>query len=169
MLLRRAPYTPASMDAATELREAVRRDDRARVAALLEAAPRLAEVGNRRGLSLVVDARVRGHLAVVARLAAARRTRGGPALDADELVALGDHAALEALVAAEPTAGLRPSADGFTPVHRAAYLGEARCVEVLLAAGADPRHPAGNASRLTAEGSAAAGRRTELAERLRSR
>jgi hypothetical protein len=157
------------MDAATELREAVRRDDRARVGALLEADPRLALVGNRRGLSLVVDARVRGHAAIVARLAAARRTKRAPAFNADELVALGEPVQLERLLRADPSAAHRPAADGFLPVHRAAFLGESACVDVLLEHGADPARPAGNASRLSAAGSALAGQREQLAARLAAR
>ena len=156
------------MDAATELREAVRRDDRARVVALLEADPSLAEAGNRRGLALVVDARVRGHAASVARLAVARRRRGAPPLSADELVALSEPVQLERLLQADPGAAHRPAADGFLPAHRAAYLGETACVDVLMEQGADPSHRARNASELTAAESAEAGRRKLLAARLRA-
>ncbi|MEZ6013588.1 MAG: hypothetical protein R3F49_00610 [Planctomycetota bacterium] len=157
------------MDRATELRDAVRRDDRARVSALLESAPELASVGNRRGLSLLVDARVRGHAAIVARLAAARRAAGDAPLNADELVALGEPVALERLLRADPAAVHRAAADGFLPVHRAAFLGETACVDVLLEQGADPARAAANASQLSAAGSADAGRRKLLAARLRAR
>jgi len=154
---------------AQELREAVRQDDRSRVAALLERTPALAEAGSHQGLSLAVDARLRGHLAIVARLSSARRRRGAPPLSADELIALGDNKRLAALLQRDRDALRRPAADGFLPSHRAAYLGESACLELLLDHGADARAVAANASALTAYDSAVAGHRSAVVARLTTR
>ena len=150
----------------TEFRAAVRHDDRARVAALLFEHPELAGATNRKGLSLLVEARLRGHSAVVARIAAVRRRPGSPPLTHDELVALGDHRALSDRLGSNGARGDERVADGFTPLHRAAHLGESEALDALLEAGADPRVRAGNASRLTPEQSAACGRDPGLASRL---
>lgn len=90
----------------------------------------------------------------------------GPELDLFEAAAAGDDARVAALLAADPTAGSAFSADGFTPLHLAAFFGHEAIVARLLAAGADPDALAKNPSRLRPIHSAAARRSEPIARAL---
>jgi hypothetical protein len=56
-----------------------------------------------------------------------------------DLAALGDGPGLRRALAADSNSAVARSADGFTALHFAAYLGGAAAVDVLLESGADPR------------------------------
>jgi ankyrin repeat protein len=64
---------------------------------------------------------------------------GAPGLDVFEAAAVGDAARLRSLLRADPSAARGFTADGWTPLHLAAFFGRDDAVDVLLAAGADLR------------------------------
>lgn len=66
------------------------------------------------------------------------------ALTLHESAALGDTEAMERTLSAEPESVSEQAADGFTPLHLAAFFGHPKAVTLLLAAGADADAPAGN-------------------------
>jgi ankyrin repeat protein len=118
---------------ADDLLAAIAAGDAERVRGLVAADPALAEARDAQGTSAVLLAHYHRQPAVRDALLAA-----GPALDVGELAAVGDAAALEARLAAAPAEAHARSADGFTPLHYAAFFGGAAAVRALLAAGADP-------------------------------
>jgi ankyrin repeat protein len=80
----------------------------------------------------------------------------GQHLNVFDAAALGDIARLRACIAADPTSVAAWSADGFTALHFAAYLGGGTAVRTLLAAGADASAVARNDMRVQPLHSAAA-------------
>ena len=74
----------------------------------------------------------RGHHAAVELL-----LKAGAALDIFAAAALGEMAALDAALAADPPAVNAFAYDGWTPLHLAAFFGRRAAAERLLAAGAD--------------------------------
>jgi ankyrin repeat protein len=113
--------------------EAVRAGDVEAVRALVERDPELAAARGEDGLSAVM-------VALYHRQAGARDAllAAGPPLDVFEAAALGRLDLLRDHLAADPAAAGARAADGFTPLHLAAFLGGADAVRLLLAAGADP-------------------------------
>jgi len=67
--------------------------------------------------------------------------KGGKAAPAPDFAAADedDVEALTAALAADPGALASRNADGWTPLHAAAYAGSVECVSALLAAGADAK------------------------------
>jgi ankyrin repeat protein len=80
----------------------------------------------------------------------------GAELNVFDVAALGDTDSLSPMLAADSSAASARSADGFTALHFAAFLGGANAVESLLAAGADPSAVADNEMRVQPLHSAAA-------------
>ena len=80
----------------------------------------------------------------------------GAELNVFDLAALGDTARLRQALAADPSLVHAWSADGFTALHFAAYLGGAEAVRVLIAADADVSAIAHNDMRVQPLHSAAA-------------
>jgi len=74
----------------------------------------------------------------------ARELASGAELDVFEAAALGDTGRLEALLASDSGLARAWSADGFTPLHYAAFFGSPDALRVLLGAGADLETPARN-------------------------
>jgi ankyrin repeat protein len=81
---------------------------------------------------------------------------GGAELNVFDLAALGDGAGLRRVLDEDPELAIARSADGFTALHFAAFLGGASAVEVLLDAGADANAVADNDMRVQPLHSAAA-------------
>ena len=81
--------------------------------------------------------------------AARRLAVDGGALDVFEAAALGDIAALRGLLELNPTLAREIGADGFAPLHLAAFFGMSECVVALIDAGADPALPSANAMLVT--------------------
>jgi ankyrin repeat protein len=81
---------------------------------------------------------------------------GGAPLNEFDAAALGDVDTLRSLIAADPAVAQSWSADGFTALHFAAFLGGAESVRVLLDAGADVHAVARNDMRVQPLHSAAA-------------
>lgn len=77
-----------------------------------------------------------------------------------EAAALGDVEQLERLLDADAPAASERAADGFMPLHLAAFFGHAGAVKLLLARGADVNAAADNATRVSPLHSAAASRDT---------
>jgi ankyrin repeat protein len=71
------------------------------------------------------------------RVAADALLAEGAAVNVFDAAALGDVGFLQSLLAADPGLAHEWSADGFTALHFAAYLGGADAVSVLIDAGAD--------------------------------
>lgn len=130
---------------------AIRSGDAATVAALLEADPAVAAMSGPSGESLVLYACYAGHTNLVPLLGGHRE------LDAWEASALGDVSQLEEALATSPAELYRLSADGWTPLHLAAFFGEDACVALLLARGASTDTRSGNAQVNTALHAAVAG------------
>lgn len=141
------------MSAFQQLLEAVRAGDAAGVRALLAAHPGALRDRPPGGDSPILEAAYRGDLALAAELAAAS------APDLCEAVVLDDAARAEALLAADASVVGSWSADGWSPLHLAAFFGRAALARRLLDLGADPLVPSRNAMANTALHAAIAGRR----------
>jgi ankyrin repeat protein len=136
-------------------------DDTAAVGAILAADPSAAHVRSADGVSALMLALYHGRPHLAERLAGAR-----PELDVHEAAALGRLARLRQLLDSDAALVVDRSADGFTPLHFAAFFdGEAGAV-LLLERGADPRSVAENALRVTPLHSAAAAGNLPVAQRL---
>ncbi len=90
------------------------------------------------GLSPVLEALYRGHRAVVERL------RGEWRLDLHEAAALGEVGRLREILQSDSAELGRLSGDGWTPLHLAAFMGQAEAAESLLRAGAEVAALSGN-------------------------
>ncbi len=138
--------------------DAVEAGDADRVEALLAEDPGSASVRNHEGVSVLMLARYRGDHAMVDRL---RDGVGG--LDVFEAAALGDVDRVRELVGVDPAAARTASADGFTPLHLAAFFGGPDVARVLLDAGADPNARSANEMQVMPLHSAVAGGFTDVA------
>ena len=58
--------------------------------------------------------------------------------DVREILRFGDAAAISAWLNQDPSAAKRPDAEGFQPIHWAAFFGKREAIELLIARGADP-------------------------------
>lgn len=112
---------------------AVMAGDEARVEELLSRDPGLATARDRSGVSVLLLALYHGHRPLARQLQAVH-----PGLDVGEAAALGDADRLREVLAADRAAADRRTADGFTPLHYAAFFGGEDVAHVLLDAGADP-------------------------------
>jgi uncharacterized protein len=141
--------------------EAVAAGEVAAVRARLAEDPGLAAARDPSGIPALLLARYHGHGAVVDALLAT-----GHEPDVLESAALGRAARLRDLLAADPAARDARAADGFTPLHYAAFFGGPEAVRVLLDAGAQPDADADNPMRVRPLHSAAAARDVESARLL---
>jgi len=124
------------MASTDDLFSAIDANDGRRVREVIRAAPELATARDDAGVSALLHARYRAAGEIVDLLRAAV-----PELDVFEAAALGDTGRLAGLVARDPDVVAARSADGFTPVHLAAFFGKTDAVRLLLDAGADPNAP----------------------------
>jgi ankyrin repeat protein len=120
------------MAAAADLLAAVKAGDAAAVAAIVASDPELAGA-HENGVSAVRIALYHRQPAALEALLAAQ-----PPLDGLDHAALGWADDLRRDLAADPDLVSRRSADGFTALHYACFLGGAPAVAALLEAGADP-------------------------------
>jgi ankyrin repeat protein len=131
---------------------AVSDGDTDRLRAILGEDAALASTRDAHGVSALMLARYRSDQDAVALLRAAI-----PALDVFEAAALGDVGALARRLDADPEEARSWSADGYTPLHFAAFFGGERVAVILLGAGADADAIARNDMRVAPIHSAAAG------------
>jgi ankyrin repeat protein len=115
-----------------ELFEAIEREDAGTVQRLLDTDPALAQARDEHGVSALMRALYRFD----APTAAAIRERLGQ-LDVFEAATVGDVDRLQELLDAEPELATAYSADGFTPLHFAAFFGHREAAALLLALGAE--------------------------------
>jgi uncharacterized protein len=134
-----------------DLFAAIKAGDAARVRELIGADPAAASSRDENGLSAVL-------VALYHRQGEARDAllAAGPELDIFEAAALGRVDRLREHVATDPEALHARGADGFTPLHLAAFFGGAAAVRALLAAGAPPDADDDNAAHVRPLHSAAA-------------
>src|SRR5262249_27866615 len=121
--------------------DAIKAGEFERVKAMVSADPTLADARSRTGESAILTAVYHRQKEIVNLLVA----RGAP-MTIFEASAAGEVERAERLVGAAPINGY--SADGWTPLHLAAFFGHAKVAELLLANGADvaarSRNPNGN-------------------------
>jgi adenosylhomocysteine nucleosidase len=121
----------ATMSSASELLDAVRAGDAARVTALVRDDPALAATRGKDGVSALMLSRYRFDRAVSDALLAA-----DPELDIFEATALGYIDRLNERLLEDPSRVDAFSPDGFTALHFAAFFGKPESARVLLQAGA---------------------------------
>jgi ankyrin repeat protein len=142
--------------------ERVRKGEVDAVRSRLAADPTLASRRHPSGLSLLMFACYQQQPALAREI-----RRSLAAIDLFEASALpGGEREGAALLDADPSQALASSADGFTPLHLAAFFGNAPMAARLLEAGADANALARNGSRLRPIHSAAAGRCLEISRLL---
>ncbi len=144
-----------------EIFGAIRGGDVARVRALLEETPGLAEARNERGHSPVLIAQYRHQPDIVRLLLAA-----GPTLDIWDAAAVGRTERVQALLDEDPALLSAYSSDGFFPLGLAAYFGHAETVLVLVERGAPLDQTARNPMRIQPLHAAAAGGYVDIARLL---
>lgn len=135
---------------------AVKAGDRAKVQALVEADPSLAQLKTSEG-SLVLTALYHGAGDVVPVL-----LDTGLELDLFEAAAVGDPDRVSAIVASQPEAVHAVNPDGFTPLGLAAFFGQEEVAQRLLAGGADVNQVMESANRNTALDAAVASGHPEV-------
>ncbi|HKG57592.1 MAG TPA: ankyrin repeat domain-containing protein [Candidatus Limnocylindrales bacterium] len=145
----------------TELFDAIDKRDQGRLSRLVAEHPDVAGARDTDGVSAMLHARYRENLAAVETLLAAN-----PPVDVFDAAALGRTGRLRGLIAADPSMIESYSADGFTPLHLAAFFGQAETTRVLIHAGSDVNAVSRNAMKVRPLNSAAAARRDEVARML---
>ncbi len=140
---------------------AINSGDSDQLESLLAAQPALADARDGQGMSAVRVALNRGHGELVDPILAA-----APTLDVFDASAVGDVDRLRILLDDDPDVVNDADADGFTPLHLAAFFGKPKAVELLLARSADPDARAANGSALRPLNSAAAAGHHSIAHLL---
>jgi uncharacterized protein len=140
-----------------ELFDAVRENDKAKVAQLIAANPALAHARNEAGVSALMQARYEFRLEIVDVL----KNAVGK-LDVFEAATLGDVPRLHALLANDPGLAKTFSNDGFTALHLAAFFGQSAAVEALLQYAPDVNAVSRNAMKVAVINAAAASRNAEV-------
>ena len=149
------------MDASTELFDAIRGGDAARVQALVATDRGIVNRRNERGHSPVLIAQYHHKDDVVKVLLAAR-----PDLDIFDAASVGTTARVAELLDRDPALATAYSGDGFYPLGLAAFFGHLETVRLLLARGADIKQVARNPMKVQALHSALAGNHREVARAL---
>lgn len=143
------------------LLEAISAGDAARVRELVEADATLAGCRNEDGVSARMLALYRGDVDMLEALVDA-----GPELDVFEAAGLGAEERLEELLAHDPECARARAADGFTPLHFAAFFNHPGAAKILVDAGADVNDEAQNPMRVRPLHSAAAANSTDICRLL---
>jgi ankyrin repeat protein len=144
-----------------EVFDAIDKRDQNRLARLVGETPRLAAARDADGVSTMLHARYRDNLAAVETL-----LRANPPIDVFDAAGLGRTGRLRDLIASDADLVNAYSADGFTPLHLAAFFGQAEPARLLIHAGADVNAVSRNEMKVQPLHSAAAARRDEVARLL---
>ena len=144
-----------------ELFDAIDKRDQNRLSRIVAGNPQLAGARDADGVSALLHARYRDNLAAVETL-----LRANPPIDVFDAAALGRTGRLRDLIATEPALVSGFASDGFTPLHLAAFFGQAETARVLIHAGADVNAVSRNAMKVMPLHSAAASRRDEVSRML---
>lgn len=149
------------MSTAEDLIAAVRAGDADQVSSIVGGNAELASTHDGDGVSVLMLSRYRSNRAVTDALLAA-----GPDLDIYEAAALGYLDRLRERLEEDPTRVGSLSADGYTPLHFAAFFAKPEAARILLEAGAPIEVETRNEMRAQPLHSAAAGRQTEICRLL---
>ena len=141
--------------------DAIDKRDLGRLARVVEKEPALAGARAADGVSALLYARYRDNLPAVETL-----LRANPPIDVFDAAALGRTGRLRELITAQADLIGAHSPDGYTPLHLAAFFGQAETARVLIQAGAAVNAVARNDMKVTPLHSAAAARRDEVARML---
>lgn len=147
-----------------DLFEAIASGDVATVRAIVADEPARASARDRDGVSAILKAKYHKQETALHALLAAR-----PPLDVFDAAALGDVERLTALLDQDPSRVRAYAADGFGPLHLAAYFAQRAAAALLLDRGADPRALAKNPSRVEPLHSAVASTRCDVVALLLQR
>ena len=145
------------MTPAQELHEAIKTDNAARIAELLDGDSALVHGGGANGMPPLM-------LAIYMRklhLAELLISRGA-VKDVFAAAALGDTEAVRAALKADDVLLNMNSSDGWTPLHLACFFGHLTTAEMLLGMGADVKARSANALHNTPLNAASAGRHREI-------
>lgn len=148
-----------------EFLDAVRAGNAERAGSLLEAERSLASARDANGVSALLWAVYSGRRELADRILSLR----AEAPDIFEAAALGDAARVRALLGSNRELLRSYSADGWTPLHLAAFFGNAEAARVLIEAGAPLEAKSRNGLANTALNAAAAGDRMEVVRLLLER
>lgn len=144
-----------------DLIDAIKANDTARAAALVNADPALVNAHDEAGVSMLARAAYYGR-SEIARLL----LNQGAQMNIHEAAMLGETERLTGWLVMQPKLVNTLSPDGYTPLHLAAYFGHLDAANVLLAHGADPNIAANNPMHVMPLHSAVAGKYYEIAARL---
>ncbi len=144
-----------------EFFKSIKSGELAKVTQLVESDPRLLTANAKSGATGILFALYSGHQDIAKFLAAKKRT-----LDIYEASSLGDTEEVKKLVKRNPETVKSYSAEGFTALHLAAYLGQVDAVKYLLENRADVNAVAQNPTGYTALTGAVSTGRKEVAELL---
>ena len=145
----------------SEMLAAVHAGDIDNIRSLLQADPSLASVKDDRGVSALMHAYYRGRKDIAEPILASRTD-----LDIFETVAAGRSEAVAAILDRDPAQAKSWSADGFTPLHFAAFFGQHAIACELVRRGADVSAVSMNPMEVTPLHSAAAAHATEIVRML---
>lgn len=149
------------MEAQAELIAAVQAGDKDKLQGLLSKDPALALARDEKGVSAIMTALYHRRADLLTLLLATQ-----PALDIFEATAVGRSERVAELLKGQPELARSWSADGFTALHFACFLGQEATGMVLLEHGADPAAVARNPTKVTPLHSAASARNVALARAL---
>lgn len=144
-------------EAIQELFDAIKSDDTFGLTSMLNANPQLADAVNDNGVSAAMFALYYGR-----KESAHVVVRAGAKVDAFLAAALGDTVRLDKALAADPGVIAKQSADGWTPLHLAAYFGQKAAAQLLLSKGASSLARSTNSMNNHPIHAAAAGRSRDL-------
>ena len=144
-----------------ELFAAIDSGARERVVGLLAVDPSLATTRDAEGVSAVMHALYHGHRDVAEIIAASV-----PSIDVFEATSLRKVERLHELLVADPSLVAAWSADGFTPLHYAAFFGDGAVAAMLLDAGSGPNVRSRNDFAVMPIHSAVAGKRGDVVRAL---
>ena len=127
-----------------EFLEAIRKNDSPKIQKLLQTQPSLANTKDHDGVSAIFLALYRGNSQAAQEIASKKTS-----LDVYEAAALGNLPRLRTLLDQDKSLAKAYSADGFTALALAAYLGQNETTSLLIEKGADPNAVARNQTGFT--------------------